>query len=1317
MASPHGTRIHLNAATSKPRHPHRAQWRPRTATIDAQDTALPSAHTSAHLTSATPTHRHPPHTHIDTAPPKLSATSRLSAAKAALRRSVATARHKLSRPLHTTRTPPSSSFSHRTYPHRYLPSPSITPSVPPPPSKRRSPSESEGKATSEEEDEEEEQEGTTGSDTSDGTSDSNSEEEEEEEEDDDDWSNYGVKEEIEVDEDWEPQRRKRARTVDDRKLRRSSDDECVVKRPLHHVESSDDNRDEVPSSGRKRRGYELRGSVRRRRRRGLDDADVDEERGSRGVGDSRVMIAVQNHPDKLNAALLTSDTSSPQNTPKHKLQPYIPPERTVIRPYITLPTSKLNKQFRKTSTTPPTYILTITNYELRDAYDSGKYWSLRGKKEEFMVGGEIEVYEGKAGEVRRCFIEVTGKKWKLELVPGRLYPEVLILAQDSEKPGKSTSWYRACMPNRNYFSARGEHDLSVLRIVWELCNPKLSISAIRTVLKNFISMERDLIERIMSTIDPKLSERFETNVLEKLDDYIPKDNDDMRPEKWLVLIDSVAKVFDAKNIYSRFCDNLDIHPDPERRAGPTPNPNPRKEVDTPDQPDWEYSVHNPLPTISNRYDRFGSLTRRAGDRVEKIKRGEIVAVKSDPEDDTFVEKTGVWYGQVAEFRRSRIVWGIRNEDGSVDDVKPGDISVSLKWFYHAQNTRLSTLWTDQEESGTALELLNYLGRLRQCLLDLSELFFTDDIAGDLQEEPNDEIRRYHPYMPVESIIGIATVHDHWRALPKVVKEDEWKHVWCWARYVTEPNAARGWETGEFRTWKRDEDESAPIPPGITCPRVVCYPPEGGEGCSGLMDMLEVCADGDTVILRGHLFHPRRQFETKKKCGCGCDRVNIPRNEFVRDTRKGSVRMTRQEYYEASAAEMEMEYLAEGKVPKHQKLFHVGNETAQRAFFRYETTDGYSLRRPDPESKFAELFPALEKKYWLPEDDQEWSGFTDTFGGAGLLASGFELAGFEKRWTVECNVLASQANLRNTETLQQCLGHMHNRSPKVHEDINKWCPCCGFSGANFAKTQESDASAYSRALSLVALTFAIVGNFPALLLENVRDISEKRNFRFYLDTIQILLLRFGYQLGVDHFEAPQFGLAAARHRVFLRCSRLRGIIKRPWALYPEPTLENAYGDLKDIGPNGFKKNYRQPLHVCVEGSRWDRRPSRYLKPGKKAKEWPDTGVADEEGKNLRPSDNGRHLQRAPTMNGADGFHPTVTGGINRLCYHPIYDRRETLLEIGRLLGIPESFCLIGKGEDCLRQLGNGVPVPLAEAYAIQIRKAMSYDYKRLTRMVE
>ena len=52
-------------------------------------------------------------------------------------------------------------------------------------------------------------------------------------------------------------------------------------------------------------------------------------------------------------------------------------------------------------------------------------------------------------------------------------------------------------------------------------------------------------------------------------------------------------------------------------------------------------------------------------------------------------------------------------------------------------------------------------------------------------------------------------------------------------------------------------------------------------------------------------------------------------------------------------------------------------------------------------------------------------------------------------------------------------------------------------------------------------------------------------------------------------------------------------------------------------------------------------------------------------------------------------------------HPTEDRVLSLREGARLQGVPDDWTFVGKPYPVARQIGNGVPVPLARAVATQV----------------
>jgi DNA (cytosine-5)-methyltransferase 1 len=180
------------------------------------------------------------------------------------------------------------------------------------------------------------------------------------------------------------------------------------------------------------------------------------------------------------------------------------------------------------------------------------------------------------------------------------------------------------------------------------------------------------------------------------------------------------------------------------------------------------------------------------------------------------------------------------------------------------------------------------------------------------------------------------------------------------------------------------------------------------------------------------------------------------------------------------------------------------------------------------------------------------------------------------------------------------------------------------------------------------------------------------------------IRFGFPTATHEEDALLFdkwvsGEYWERHRVAKRNrplppDRLRPRIERLSCLWssalPKPwrTVRDAIGDLPRIGP----------------GERCDRFPNHFYNPGARSYQGHNGSPLDEPAKTLKAGDHG------------------VPGGENMLRMPDGSVRYFSVRECARIQTFPDEWVLEGSWTESMRQLGNAVPVRMAEAVASELR---------------
>jgi DNA (cytosine-5)-methyltransferase 1 len=197
------------------------------------------------------------------------------------------------------------------------------------------------------------------------------------------------------------------------------------------------------------------------------------------------------------------------------------------------------------------------------------------------------------------------------------------------------------------------------------------------------------------------------------------------------------------------------------------------------------------------------------------------------------------------------------------------------------------------------------------------------------------------------------------------------------------------------------------------------------------------------------------------------------------------------------------------------------------------------------------------------------------------------------------------------------------------------------------------------------------------------------------------VRKTYDLDFNILNAARYGVPQARKRAIVVGSRI-GRATLPPATAERKTVRDAIGDLS-LRPDGRNWHLaRNPQPVSLEryktvppgGNRFDlmqKRPDITPDCWKRKK----TGSTDVFGRMLWD-------EPGPTIR-TEFFKPEKGRYLHPKAHRPI-----TIREAARLQTFPDSFTFIGSSVQVAKQIGNAVPVDLAERIAIQVRSMLLPD---------
>ncbi|GAA0516328.1 DNA (cytosine-5)-methyltransferase 1 [Halorubrum aquaticum] len=341
-----------------------------------------------------------------------------------------------------------------------------------------------------------------------------------------------------------------------------------------------------------------------------------------------------------------------------------------------------------------------------------------------------------------------------------------------------------------------------------------------------------------------------------------------------------------------------------------------------------------------------------------------------------------------------------------------------------------------------------------------------------------------------------------------------------------------------------------------------------------------------------------------------------------------------------------------------------------------------------------------------------------FSGCGGLDLGFERAGFDvvlasDQWGPAAETY--RRNRPNVRFLEEDVRELD--ADDVRESVRETGhdpddvdvviggpPCQGFSRLNNERI-ELDEMEKDRRNTLFEefLRMVTVLDPQLVLMENVRDLINRQTSddRYVKDLIVRQFETEGYNCEYRVLEAERYGVPQKRRRIFFVGTN-RDIPIR----FPEPTTPSeanwrtageALADVTDDLPNVTYANTQEKTlerirHVPPGGYYRDL-PDR-LKTKKYRCDCEDTDACPHEPEIVKRY--GTYLRRLHPD------EPSLTVSTN-VFIHPSEDRYLTPREMARLQTFPDEFAFEGTKTDVMKQIGNAVPVGLAERLAERFRE--------------
>lgn len=316
---------------------------------------------------------------------------------------------------------------------------------------------------------------------------------------------------------------------------------------------------------------------------------------------------------------------------------------------------------------------------------------------------------------------------------------------------------------------------------------------------------------------------------------------------------------------------------------------------------------------------------------------------------------------------------------------------------------------------------------------------------------------------------------------------------------------------------------------------------------------------------------------------------------------------------------------------------------------------------------------------------------ELFTGAGGLALGLENAGIEHELLVEID--------------KDCVETLKNNRPNwnvIHDDVHNvdfskydadivagGFPCQAFSYAGkrlgFEDTRGTLFFEFARCVKEVSPKICVAENVQGLIRHD-----KGRTLKTMIEVLESL----GYRVEYKVLNAWDYGVAQKRKRMFLIGVK-DGII----FIYPEvsdekPTLADVLKDVPESDGMSYSENKRKVLELVPPGGCWVDLPvdiqkqymgkSYYSGGGKR-------GMA----RRLAWDEPSLTLTTSPAQKQTERCHPDET-------------RPFTIREYARIQSFPDAWQFSGTTSSQYKQIGNAVPVKLAEAVGKSIVSALTQN---------
>jgi DNA (cytosine-5)-methyltransferase 1 len=336
---------------------------------------------------------------------------------------------------------------------------------------------------------------------------------------------------------------------------------------------------------------------------------------------------------------------------------------------------------------------------------------------------------------------------------------------------------------------------------------------------------------------------------------------------------------------------------------------------------------------------------------------------------------------------------------------------------------------------------------------------------------------------------------------------------------------------------------------------------------------------------------------------------------------------------------------------------------------------------------------------------------DLFSGCGGVTTGFASQRFKVLAAVECDPVVARTYRLNHPDVTLYEADIRNLSPEAMMEqmhirrgrltvLSVCAPCQPFSRQNRDRSTDARAS-----LVLESLRFIRAFHPLFLFFENVPGIKDTAILSGLLDALR----ESGYRMVEPTvIDAVNYGVPQFRKRCLVLGTRLDRNLSIPEATHAPPhaaarlgreawrTVKDAFAGLQDV--HAGETSETDPLHRARKHTTLSLERLRAIPHN--------GGGRGDIPVHLRPNCHrkGGNVGYRDVYGRMDFNRPsnTLTTGCTNFTRgrfaHPTLDRSITLREAARLQTFPDSYQFYGGYEQISAQIGNAVPVKLAEAFA-------------------